>query len=385
MSYVAKDPVSEPDQSISRTLNNNEHDKDSCPPAPGDERDAGKTSDLVYPRSFNYVPRCPILYDAFLSLNCFIFTPMWLMLISLGGFATVLYISYSIMLIRCSLLGYLSYCILNKNAGSGRTFLSQRFIEWCRHYPGHHWAARYFPVQLIKTTDVPAENGPYIFLYHPHGVISMGANTALNTNGCNFDMLFPGIVRWGVTLNIPFTIPFFREWIQAVGFISSNKNNLMYRLKDMQESIVLVPGGSVEALYSSENKFQLVKRRRGFIRLALETGAKPIPVIGFGENRAFSVGPIPQIGTWQHWLQHYLCKRLSFSVPILRSPFPQRTPIYVVVGHPIEFTPSESKADIESKECIEECYVQYKLSVEKLYNDNKKIFGYENVPLEWVD
>jgi hypothetical protein len=50
----------------------------------------------------------------------------------------------------------------------------------------------YFPISLIKTKDLKP-GGKYIFGYHPHGIIGLGAISAFGTNGSGFNELFPGI------------------------------------------------------------------------------------------------------------------------------------------------------------------------------------------------
>jgi 1-acyl-sn-glycerol-3-phosphate acyltransferase len=50
----------------------------------------------------------------------------------------------------------------------------------------------------------------------------------------------------------------------------------------------LVVGGTAESLYVRPHTMDLVlKRRKGFVRIAAETGASLVPVICFGENDLF--------------------------------------------------------------------------------------------------
>lgn len=68
--------------------------------------------------------------------------------------------------------------------------------RWClwRHL------AAYFPTQLVKTEDLnPSHN--YIFGYHPHGIISVGAFINFATEGTGFSQKFPGISPHVLTLN----------------------------------------------------------------------------------------------------------------------------------------------------------------------------------------
>ena len=91
-----------------------------------------------------------------------------------------------------------------------------------------------------------------------------------------------------MTLNATFSAPFFHEYMLALGFCSANKPTLVGRLVDEQESLVLVPGGAAEALHAHPGIMKLVlKHRRGFVKLAMETKAQLVPCLGFGENELF--------------------------------------------------------------------------------------------------
>jgi len=55
------------------------------------------------------------------------------------------------------------------------------------------------------------------------------------------------------------------------------------------QSIMLAIGGATESLYAGPGTMDLVlRRRKGFVRVALQTGASLVPVINFGENDVYS-------------------------------------------------------------------------------------------------
>lgn len=107
--------------------------------------------------------------------------------------------------LRPMLLAYQGYCIMERS-----TSQSSQMKPWIRKWQNTfgslwwiRWTAEYFSTRLIKTVDLDPSKS-YIFAYHPHGVISMGANLALSTNGCQFNKVFPGVslisVGWMVVL-----------------------------------------------------------------------------------------------------------------------------------------------------------------------------------------
>lgn len=200
-------------------------------------------------------------------------------------------------------------------------------------------------------------------------------------------------------MNFCFWVPFFRDWLLANGFCSANKSTLKSRLVN-QESLVLIPGGASEALHAhaKQMKFTILKRK-GFIKLALETRASIVPVIGFGENDVFdtlyvgneqvsttttktnnssSGGTAPPkfLATSLWKVQKALKQVFSFSTPILTNPIPHRRPIHVVIGKPIQFD--------ASSQTVDQCHALYLDALRKLYEGHKTAYGYEDVPLEFV-
>ena len=201
--------------------------------------------------------------------------------------------------------------------------------------------------------------------------------------------------RSGVTLNVTFFVPFFKDWLFMNGFCSANKSTLLSRLSgnhSHKESIVLVPGGAAEALHCKPKTMKLcIRKRKGFIKLAMETKAAIVPCIGFGENDIFDtiyVGDDPtcrskdpadwSARTFVWKLQRFLYKKFSFSTPLWTHLIPLAHPIDVVIGKPMEFS-----GDLEPAN-VEKCHAQYLKAVQALYDEHKAKYGYEDVPLEFV-
>ena len=53
---------------------------------------------------------------------------------------------------------------------------------------------------------------------------------------------------------------------------------------------VLVPGGARESLNGDKDRIRLVlNNRKGFIKMALETGVSLVPTFSFGEQRVYDL------------------------------------------------------------------------------------------------
>ena len=74
-----------------------------------------------------------------------------------------------------------------------------RRIDFVRNLSIWRYYCNYFPMRLIKTTDLdPKKN--YIFGYHPHGIFTAGVFGNFVTNGTGFNRIFPGLTPYVLTL-----------------------------------------------------------------------------------------------------------------------------------------------------------------------------------------
>lgn len=342
------------------------------------------------------------LHSVMLFLNMCALVPMWTIGLCMSFYTALLYAAlfydptYIMFTILTLYTVYIAYD--SNNAPTGRRYNHSKHqntnYECARNWKCFKRVAEYFPITLHKTADIANKTdksmGPqksFMFLYQPHGVIGMGANTAINTNGCSFDELFPKVgVHYGVTLDVPFYVPFLRDLMMLLGFVHAKKSTLVHILRDRRESIVLVPGGAMEALFTQQKSFRCLLKTAP-IRLAISTNATIVPCIGFGENDAFRVHAFPP-NSIPFRIQKHICQTFSFSTPVLVSPFAQRRPINVVIGEPIDFSSCITDQNVNESEIpdnvILNCQALYVSAVEKLYNNHKDRFGHSNIPFQWI-
>ncbi|CAM1507350.1 Fc.00g069910.m01.CDS01 [Cosmosporella sp. VM-42] len=283
------------------------------------------------------------------------------------------------------LVPYLIHLTMSTAATSGK--LNYR-SEYMRSLPLWKLFAGYFPARLHKTYELDPKR-KYIFGYHPHGIISHGAWAAFATNALGFSDKFPGITNTLLTLDSNFRLPFNRDWILAMGLQSVSKESIWNILtkggsngEGQGRAVTIVVGGARESLEAQPGTLRLIlKGRKGFVKMALRTGADLVPVIGFGENDLYDQLS-PKTHPLVHKIQMFFLKVFKFTVPALHGRgvlnydvgfMPYRRPVNVVVGKPIKVHlahgPQPAQEDIDK---LHELYVD---EVEKLWEAYKDQFS----------
>lgn len=283
------------------------------------------------------------------------------------------------------LIPYLLHMLLSKSATDGR--LRMRSERW-RRLPVWKLFGEYFPAKLHKTHDLPPTR-KYIFGYHPHGIISHGAFAAFATEGLGFSDKFPGITNSLLTLDSNFRIPIYRDYILAFGIQSVSKESITNILstggqngEGMGRAVTIVVGGARESLEAQPGVMNLVLAdRKGFVKMAIRTGADLVPVLAFGENDLYDQVS-PKTHPSLHRLQMWVLKTLKFTLPFLHGRgifnydvglMPYRKPLNVVVGRPIMI---EQKKDGEiENEDVERLHREYVGELERMWEAYKGNFA----------
>lgn len=119
---------------------------------------------------------------------------------------------------------------------------------------------------------------PYLFAVHPTGVLSRGA--LLTFAACGRDSPVVGLKRVRLAVgNTLFQLPIVlvREALLALGCVPASRALLKAELL-AGTSIAITPGGFREPTHTGQYQLLIKERRRGFVSLALETGAALVPV-----------------------------------------------------------------------------------------------------------
>ncbi|KAI8897136.1 diacylglycerol acyltransferase [Globomyces pollinis-pini] len=218
-------------------------------------------------------------------------------------------------------------------------------ISWFKNLYFFKALRDFFPVQLKKTVELDPQRN-YIFGYHPHGVIVIGGIINFCSEANAVSQLLPGIYIRLLTLRTNFYIPILRDIILALGMSSVSREGIETILtQGPGHSVMIVPGGAQETgnAHPGTNDL-LIKKRLGFVRMALRNGASLVPVFGFGDNDLWNQVANPP-GSTLRKLQEAGKKATKIFLPAIfgRGIFnytvgilPLRRPVVSVVGRPID-------------------------------------------------
>ncbi|KAJ5899823.1 diacylglycerol O-acyltransferase 2A [Penicillium taxi] len=307
--------------------------------------------------------------------------------LTIAIFLTGFFFTCSIPLFWPLLLPYLVYISLFSTASTsgelkGRSRLLRSLPIWKIY-------ASYFPARLHREEPLPPTK-KYIFGYHPHGIISHGAFAAFGTEALGFSKLFPGITNTLLTLDSNFRIPFYREYALALGLASVSRESCQNILskggengEGMGRAITIVIGGARESLNAQPHSLQLVlKRRKGFIKLAIHTGADLVPVLAFGENDLYD-----QVSSDEHpiiyKLQMLVKQTMGFTIPLFHARgvfnydvglMPYRRPLNIVVGRPIPAMQQQNRDKFDDA-YIDQLHSQYVQELQRLWDQWKDVYA----------
>ncbi len=139
---------------------------------------------------------------------------------------------------------------------------------------------------------------------------------------------------------------------------SNDSNNKSNQDGFTSNAAGLIVGGEREQRQSAPDTYKFVlKNRKGFVRIALKTGASLVPAISFGENNTFDLNG---------WL---LC-------------FNGRVPITTVVGKPIHVEENISP----SVEDVDEVHERFCKQIRELFDEHKSKYveNFDRVELEFI-
>ncbi|KAI9322117.1 diacylglycerol acyltransferase type 2A [Dichotomocladium elegans] len=269
-----------------------------------------------------------------------------------------------------------------------------RRVEWVRRLRMWKYFADYFPTTIHKEADLdPSKN--YVFGYHPHGIISVGAIATFASEGNGFSRNFPGIVPSLLTLAGNFRLPLHRDYILALGMCDVSKKSCKAVLSSGPgRSIAIVIGGASESLNAKPGVMDLtLKKRLGFCKIAIEARACLVPVLNFGENELYEQVS-NEDGSWLRKIQRKTQRLAGFTIPLFHGRgifnydlglMPHRRPMHIVFGEPIDPPPPAEDKEAMDK-AVQELHQLYMDRLQALYDKHKDTYARDRIKdLEFVE
>eukprot|EP00939_MAST-03C_sp_MAST-3C-sp1_P000378 g378.t1 len=256
------------------------------------------------------------------------------------------------------------------------------------------WFARRFSLKIEKTVELDAKR-QYIFGNHPHAILPFGSMVALNvasapkSNFFSFDSLFPGLHFRTLAATFCFYIPLYRELCLYAGIVDAARYSARRVLRS-GKSLMLIPGGATEALYCCADEDVVYLRKRfGFVKLALETGCDLVPIFSFNETNCWEIlnldekngGPLQRFcGSSLRYLKQRFQRITGLSLPVVLNVIPMKSNITVVVGRPIAVKKVEKPTEQQIRAVLE-TYIE---ALRALHEDNRARLSPGKPPLRVV-
>ncbi|CAK8991642.1 Diacylglycerol O-acyltransferase 1 (Diglyceride acyltransferase) (Triacylglycerol synthase) (TAG synthase) [Durusdinium trenchii] len=267
-------------------------------------------------------------------------------------FPTLLYILWGRVIARAEL-----------KDGAAWPWFSQQ--EW-----GYHAFRRYLRLRIHVhplLQEYPPEK-PVVIAVHPHGVAS---DYRILLDGMFYNAL-PKREVLTLSASVLFCIPMVRELALWTRCIDARKSVAARALKK-KHSLMVIPGGEQEQIRTVQGREEVFLRKRfGFIKLALEQQAAVVPCYAFG--------CVDLYATYTNFLfspREYLRKTLGVCIPVYLGALgflPLRKPVHLVCGAPLELSCKVPGKPTDEE--VQSAHCTYMDALKNLYDEERHQFGY---------
>ena len=209
----------------------------------------------------------------------------------------------------------------------------------------------------------------------PHGVVPLPVNLLASVVNTYLKSHYGVLAVASVVLRLPIL----RQLGIWSGCVEAKYSRLHKAITREKKSVVVFPGGIAE-LFLSKPKTERIflKQRKGFVKLALETGAQLVPIYFFGSTDMFN-----QISSSKGFLAHISRKvRITFNLFYGQYflPIPYATKVTIAIGDPVLERPTKH-ANV-TQEQIDQVHEQCVQKMEETFQKYKFIAGYGTRNLE---
>jgi len=219
--------------------------------------------------------------------------------------------------------------------------------------------------QGISDLGDPSRDKRFLAVWFPHGIIPLGCFLAAS----EFDTRLPGYFGRMAVAPALLRVPLLRQLFGSFGAIPNDRRSMLGAL-GRGEHLSLFPGGIAELFLSSRQREAVyLTKRKGFVKMALQTGTSILPIYVFGHTQMFD-----QVSDLEFMARVSRFLRTSITVFWGRwcLPLPHRVPVTMARGKPIHVL---ERIKDPSKEQIEELHAKVVAEVKKLYERHKAAAG----------
>jgi hypothetical protein len=233
---------------------------------------------------------------------------------------------------------------------------------------------RYCGMRVLRTQPLDASAGQqYIFPMSPHGILLL---SRLCQYAGAWELLFPGIDTRVLAASPMFRLPIVRELCLALGAVDASRRTATTVLRKGL-SVIVYPGGSREIFTTDATAPDRVflSERKGFISLALSSGAALVPTYVYNEKCCFKRILIHRAVT------DWVLKRLKIPLIIFYGrwctllpfrPACEARSLLIVYGAPIPV----ARVEAPTPEQVDELHARYVAALRALYNAHRAEAGY---------
>jgi len=225
---------------------------------------------------------------------------------------------------------------------------------------------RYFSLKVaMPSIDVFDGRRQYIFAGAPHGVFPFG--DLLST------LLAPiGHIN-GLGAPAALAVPVMGNLLSMFGVVSCAKSSAMKSIAKGR-SLGVMPGGISEIFETSAvHECAYIASRKGFCKLALESGCALVPCYTLGNTGLYQC----LTGNRLQQLSNYLRVSITLFWGRFFLPIPNRQPVCFLMGTPIEV-----KKNLKpSQQDIDELHSKFVAAMVSLFEENKGRFHWEHKKL----
>lgn len=229
--------------------------------------------------------------------------------------------------------------------------------------PVWQWVADYFAIAYESEGGYALEPGKaYVIGVHPHGLLPVASMVNVLSHVAKMhNEFFKATKVRALAASFCFYVPIYRDFLVGGGVIDAARYNARRALDDGY-SLALVPGGATEALYASPGRHAVyIRSRRGFVKLAIETGASLVPCYSFGECELY--GQLSASWPSLQAAQKKFQKVFGISLPLVTNIWPRKARVVTVAATaiPCAKNPAPTDAEVDAK------LAEYIASLERVF------------------